>query len=96
MQPPEDDEAYEQWIREVWDHLDDGMPDLANYGCGMTAKLVITGPKRGTIWVADECDGEWIAEFHDCGSTVGFGQPLSQTYEFLPWYELWLDHPVED
>jgi hypothetical protein len=95
MEVPDDDEGYEQWEREVWNPLDDGMLNLANYGCGMTAKLVITGRKRGTVWVADECDGEWIAEFRDCGSAVGTGIPQPRSYRFVAWYEHWLDNALE-
>jgi hypothetical protein len=96
MEVPKDNQAYEQWEREVWNRFDDGMLDLANYGCGMAAKLVITGRRQGTVWVADQCDGEWIAEFRDCGSAVGPGSPQPRPYRFLHWYEHWLDHALAE
>jgi hypothetical protein len=96
MNFPTDDDAYEKWHRDVWARLDDGMLDLADYGCGMTAKLVITGPRRGTVWVADECDGEWIAEFRDCASAIGSGEPQPKPYGFIEWYEHWLDQELAE
>jgi hypothetical protein len=96
MDVPEDMEAYLRWEREIWNPLDDGMLELANYGCGLKAKLVLTGSARGSIWVVDECDGAAIDEFQDCADGMGSGTPLPQRYSFADWHEFWLDGAIAE
>lgn len=91
LKVPRAEAEYETWERTVWRQFDDGLLELAGYGCGMIAKLVVTGQRRGTVWVADECDGEWVAEFRDRGNAVGRVAPEARPYSFARWYEFWLD-----
>ncbi len=89
---PEDEAAIEAWEKEVWGGLAQGVFLIANYGCGMMAYLIVTGEKRGTVWVVDECDGEWVASFNDIAADVHGAPADDHDYTFLDWYEHWLDH----
>jgi hypothetical protein len=52
---------------------------LGTDGCGMTWRLVVTGPDRGVVWNVDG---------------IGIG-PTCPKRDFLTWYESWLDGDPE-
>lgn len=74
---------------EDWDLYRRGTLTLADYGCGMTARLVVSGPSQGTIWVFDDCDRSAIVPFAEYASTVG--REASGPFTFERWYDHWLE-----
>jgi len=49
---------------------------VGHEGCGYMHRLVITGPRRGTVWIDSSCSDQGYI-------------PLNVS--FLDWYELWID-----
>lgn len=69
--------------------VDDGTLRLADYGCGMSALLVLNGPHADEVWT-DEPNVNAFAPF-----TKVPGEPRAgftpAGASFLDWYEHWLD-----
>src|ERR1019366_3866505 len=89
-----------------WAQLDPniGTWTLADYGCAMTAHLVLNGPFRGQVWFYDpNCIGFMPfgekAFIHCCFDEKGPYEPTEEqvktTFTFCTWYEHWLDNAFE-
>ena len=93
LEPPEleDEDAEEAWQialeRDYWDvALIGGAFPIAHQGCAVRDLLVVTGPRRGHIWVDERASYEGIRpEF------TGDGGPLA----FEGWYLRWLDEAAQ-
>lgn len=59
-----------------------GTLEIANHGCSLATRLVVTGPARGRLFNLDE------------GSIGGPGPYVMEDADFLAWYERWLDEAV--
>jgi len=74
---------------------------LADYGCGITAHVVVTGPFRGHIWIYDP-NASWFVPFneaatlHYVGATEVDDADVSATFTFGFWYEHWIDHALRE
>jgi hypothetical protein len=86
----------EEAQRDAWGHYP-GAIEVAHYGCGIAALLVVSGPERGAIWVDDPngsfgCDlypigrGGWVGQ----GGWVRMAVHPDRRLGFLAWYEDWL------
>lgn len=72
---------------------------LADYGCGITAKLVLNGRFRGQVWSHDPNVGSYVP----FGEMANLHYPDSQatkrdrekSFSFIDWYEHWLDHGLK-
>ncbi len=75
-----------------------GAIELAHYGCGIVALLIVSGPERGAIWVDDPnssfgCDlypigrGGWMGQ----GGWQRMAAHPEKRLDFLAWYDDWLD-----
>jgi hypothetical protein len=75
-----------------------GAIEVAHYGCGITAPLVVTGSERGAMWVDDPnssftCDlypvgrGGWMGQ----GGWERMAAHPDKRLDFLAWYDDWLD-----
>jgi SMI1/KNR4 family protein SUKH-1 len=77
----------------------DGAIAIAQYGCGITALLILTGPERGSVWVQDP-NGSFDCSLYPIGAGGWMGrggwERMAATPEkrldFLGWYEDWLDN----
>ncbi|GCE31176.1 hypothetical protein KDA_66600 [Dictyobacter alpinus] len=58
-----------------------GTMRICHFGCGVYILLVVSGPKRGTIW------------FDDRTSDYGI---YPAECDFLTWYETWLDDSLQN
>ncbi len=80
-----------------------GTITIAHYGCGMFARLVITGEQRGNIWMDDRSNDGGIYPFSrnvcyflheskadNCHEDEDMQQPLS----FYNWYDDWLNRSL--
>lgn len=74
---------------EEWDCHLQGALTLADYGCGLTARLLVNGPSVGTIWVFDDCDRTAITPFAEFAPTLG-GPEVEGAFTFERWYDHWL------
>lgn len=81
----------DEWFGNVWMKYNDGMLPLADLGGGMVAKLMVSGEKRGTIWIVDESEGESFVEFRDASDIACGEVDSTKEYKFVDWYEHWLD-----
>lgn len=73
----------------------EGVLNLANYGCGIYAKLVLEGKYRGQIWI----DYSDVAGYSPFGGTEEQHEVVVESwvptnapreYNFLEWYGHWL------
>ena len=92
------DEYWPVW-NDVFQRANQGVLPLAHYGCGIFAKLVLTGEAKGTVWIVDGASGD-IAHFADycrCYSSGGATnlhgghQVVDGPHSFTQWFEDWLD-----
>jgi SMI1 / KNR4 family (SUKH-1) len=79
---------------------------IAEYGCGIQARLVITGEERGNIWIDDRTNEGGIypltshcaAFFHDDPEMDTYMyESVEETKEalsFYEWYENWLNRAI--
>lgn len=92
----------EAWHREHFDHCGDGLLTLADYGCGMYAVLVVSGPAHGEVWMFDLCNdgGIWRAGEETPSTSEAEGVLVKPPvlvpwppapWSFAVWYEHWLD-----
>lgn len=75
----------------------DGSMFLADYGCGIGARIVLNGPFRGDVWVLDESAGGYVpfGMMHVLHSANGErADGPRERYDFLDWYEDWLHQLV--
>ncbi|MCL1471808.1 SMI1/KNR4 family protein [Argonema antarcticum] len=83
------------------DKLTQGTISVANYGCGIYARLVITGDQRGTIWIDDRgndggiypCSLQIASFYHsemieDEDLEPALREPPLSFYD---WYDNWLN-----
>ena len=75
-----------------------GTFELVNYGCGISAKLVLNGRFRGQVWVLDPNNGEYVP-FGEFANLHYPDQQLKKKdqqkpFTFTEWYEHWLDHTL--
>ena len=63
-------------------NLIDGTIAISDLGCGMGQLLVVTGERKGTVWVDERMDGEGIVALKDKNR-----EPLT----FSNWYLEWLE-----
>jgi len=92
------DDYWPTW-KDASDRTRHGSLPLAHYGCGIFARLVLTGDGHGTVWIVDGAVGD-IAHFADyCryhtsggGKTIhGGATVVDGPHSFTMWYEDWLD-----
>jgi hypothetical protein len=85
-----------------WETLDPaiGTLMLADYGCGMTAHVVLNGPFRGHIWLYDP-NASWFVPFNET-ATLHYvdasevnAADAETTFTFASWYEHWIDHALD-
>lgn len=83
------EEAYQIWEEACFqDDIANGLLRIANFGCGVSINLVVSGEAYGEIWVDDRCNGNGIyPDFY-------FGN--ESRLDFLAWYELWLDLSIKE
>lgn len=74
---------------EAWALYRQGALTLADYGCGLTARLLVSGPSTGTVWVFDDCDRAGITPFADFASSLD-GPEVTGALSFARWYDHWL------
>jgi hypothetical protein len=80
--------------------FDDGSWPLCDYGCGMTARLVLNGTFAGQVWVST-LEGVIVPfahmmELHYEDETL-FGEPdRERTFDFAAWYEHWLTSRITE
>lgn len=67
--------------------LNDGVLRLCNYGNGVFINLVVTGEAAGSIWT----------DARGCGGGLYPGDPQNphQSFNFISWYEHWLDQSLD-
>jgi hypothetical protein len=75
---------------------EDGSLFLADYGCAIEARLVLVGPLRGHVWMIDGSAGAFVpfgvmAGIH---SSVDGNETTDASFDFLDWYEHWLDRAL--
>ena len=75
-----------------------GTFELVNYGCGISAKLVLNGRFRGQVWVLDPNNGEYVP-FGEFANLHYPDQQLKKKdqqkpFTFTEWYEHWLNHTL--
>lgn len=68
---------------------------LADYGCGMTAQLVVTGKRWGKVWfISAENDtlpfGQGLCNHLHAGSAEEFMMEVEEAFSFYEWYRDWL------
>ncbi|MDR2987339.1 MAG: SMI1/KNR4 family protein [Nocardiopsaceae bacterium] len=89
--PPEDEEAYEDWLNRyenvLWaDHRTRGAACVCHEGCAYRDWLIITGPRRGQMWRDDRAgDTDLAPGVAADGSALTFGR----------WYLNWLSEAEE-
>src|SRR5262249_34908415 len=86
-----------------WEALDPALGTLmlADYGCGMTAHLVLNGPFCGHLWLYDP-NASWFVPFNET-ATLHYLNDVTEISEadtgaaftFAFWYEHWIDHALE-
>ncbi|MFB2971709.1 SMI1/KNR4 family protein [Aerosakkonema sp. BLCC-F183] len=87
------------------DKLTQGTMYVANYGCDIHSRLVITGDQRGTIWIND-CGSD--GGIYPCSLQIGsfYHSEMVEDEELEPalsepplsfydWYDNWLDKSLE-
>ena len=75
-----------------------GAVEVAHYGCGIMAVLVVSGPERGTIWI-DDPNSSFGCDLYPIGRGGWMGQAgweriaahPEKRLDFLSWYDDWLD-----
>lgn len=67
------------------DELVTGSMIIADRGCNLSTRLVITGPLAGEIWDDERSDGQGLSPRL---------APNGSHYQFLPWYMDWLARRV--
>jgi hypothetical protein len=72
---------------------------LADYGCGMSAHLVLNGPFRGQIWLYDPNAGWFVpfsetATLHYVETSKVNATDAKTIFTFSSWYEHWIDHAL--
>ena len=81
----------------------DGIIQLAHYGCGIFAFLVVTGKASGTVWVNDRRNGKGLGHVADYLPAHyepedmlhgGFWRKPGP-HSFADWHEDWLDTSLE-
>ncbi|MFB2919060.1 SMI1/KNR4 family protein [Aerosakkonema funiforme] len=89
------------------DKLTQGTMYVANYGCDIHSRLVITGEQRGTIWINDcgsdggiyPCSLQIASFYHYEGYVIEEEELESVLSEpalsFYDWYDNWLDKSLE-
>jgi hypothetical protein len=91
-----------QSLDDEWDEERDdnsaGNWILAEYGCAMSARLVLNGPLRGQVWF-DAANGALIpfsaiANIHYADEDEVLPEDRDVTFSFMRWYEHWLDHAL--
>ena len=78
-----------------------GAIEVAHYGCGITALLVVTGSERGAIWV-DDPNSSFTCDLYPIGRGGWMGQGgwdrmaahPDKRLDFLAWYDDWLDNAL--
>lgn len=87
----------------TWEALDPahGTLLLADYGCGMTARLVLNGPFRCQVWLYDP-NASWFVPFNETATLHYFSDVMTvaevdagATFTFAFWYEHWINHALE-
>lgn len=86
---PEDEtqRRIEEWDQRMCEHywtasITNGAIPLADLGCGLSQRLVLTGPQRGFVWNDLRADHAGLTPAVDDN-----GRPLT----FTAWYLAWLD-----
>ena len=84
----DEEEYYEQKDEIYFDNKwADGLLRIANFGCGVSFNLVVSGPEYGHIWIDDRCNEQGIYPDPYFGNR--------DHIDFLNWYELWLDQSLQ-
>ena len=85
----EDEEKYEQNETVYFDpKWADGLLRVANFGCGISVNIVVTGKENGNIWIDDRCNkmGIYPEKSPETSGRIGF----------LDWYEFWLNKSLSE
>jgi hypothetical protein len=72
---------------------------LADYGCGMTAHLVLNGAFRGQVWLHDPNTACFVpfsetATLHYVEAPAVAEADQNVNFSFASWYEHWIDHAI--
>jgi hypothetical protein len=54
------------------------------------ARLLLSGPAEGTIWVFDDSDRAAVTPFADFAPTLGGPEVNGESFTFASWYDDWL------
>jgi hypothetical protein len=81
----------------------DGILQLAHYGCGIFAFLVVAGEALGTVWVNDRANGTGLGHIADYLPADYSPEDMLHgglwrkpgPHSFADWYEDWLDTSLE-
>ena len=84
---PKNDE--DLWEDEYFDiKWTDGMLRICHLGCGIYCNLVVNGKEKGNIWIDDRgSDGGIYPNNH---------YTKTKNYDFLSWYDQWLNASIEE
>ena len=75
----------EEYFNEKWSY---GLLRISNYGCGISANIVVNGKEHGNIWIDDRCN--------DMGIYPAKTEEDNNRLTFLNWYENWLDESIKE
>jgi len=85
---PEFDSRVEQFEARYWDSsILNGAIPICHVGCAIRIWLVVTGNKRGRLWLDGRAELSGISPLHS-----GTGKPAT----FGSWYEEWLDNTLRE
>ena len=95
---------FDEWAEECdgdWSDIDPsiGTWNLADYGCAMSARLVLNGPFGGQVWFYDPNSGSFTpfnakANIHYVEAEEVDPADLDSVFTFSAWYVHWLNHAI--